>query len=310
MVDFVLHNEEYESGYLEQVQENLDLASNSGFSGIQVRSMMIDGDFEKDTVFSGDVTFNSRDPSGTAARPSERFDLQEHIGVKVHYNTPKQIIPQSDLARSNFSNELYSNQLGRNVAQNEWKYILNQSIRALKAAIPVEPTNNLTSLAFTKTDFVKALRPLKDNSEDVSGFLMARSTLFDVIEEGITQNRYGEVGPVVYGQSPGTLGLPVMASALESLDDGTNQWMFALFPEAMMITLNSNAPSVIIRENDDTENHFYTWSMDGTYNLKMRGISYTGNGGNVTDALLTTPANWAVVASSPENQAGTLTTFG
>ena len=108
MVDFVLHNEEYESGYLEQVQENLDLASNSGFSGIQVRSMMIDGDFEKDTVFDGDVTFQSRDPSGTAVRPEEKLDVQEHIGVKIHYNTPKQLIKKSDIFRSNFSIEKYS----------------------------------------------------------------------------------------------------------------------------------------------------------------------------------------------------------
>ena len=310
MPNFVLHHEEYESGYLEGVQENLALTSQAGFSGINVRSQMIRGDFEKETVFSGDVNFNSRDPAGTAPRPTERFDLEEHIGVKVHYNTPKQKIPQSDLQRSNFSNEAYSNKLGMNVAQNEFKFILNMSLKALKAAIPVEAANSLTSANFTKTDFVSALRPMKDNAEEAAGYVMARASMFDVIEEGITANRFGEVGPTVYGGSPGTLGIPVMASALDALDDGTNQWMFALYANAMQITLNSNAPSIVIRDNDDEENHFQTWSLDATYNLKLRGLSYVGTGGNVTEALLTNAANWQAVASSPENQCGTVTRFG
>lgn len=308
MPNFVLHNEEYESGYLEGVQENLAITSQAGFNGIKVESRLVKGDLEKDTIFSGDVTINGRDPSGSAARGSERFDMLEHVGVKVSYNTPKQIIPQADLQRSGFSNETYSNMLGKNVAQNEFKYVLSASLKAAKAALLAQAGLALTSAAFTKKDLSAALRPLKDNAENVAGYVAARSIMFDILDDAIDNNRYGESG-VVYGGGPGTLGLPVMATALDALDDGTNQWMMALFADAVNITLNSNAPSIVIRDNDDTENHYQTWSLDGAFNLKLRGLSYTGASGNVTEALLTNGANWSAL-NSVENLAGTVTTFG
>lgn len=308
MPNFVLHNEEYESGYLEGVQENLAITSQAGFSGINVQSQLMKGDLEKETIFTGDVSFQSRDPAATTARTEERLGMDEHIGVKVSYNTPKQIIPQSDLTRSGFSNEAYSNQLGRNVAQNEFKFILNMSLKALKAALLSVAGVSQTSAAFVKKDLNTILRPLKDNAGSVSGYVGARALMFDIVDNAIDGNNYSEAG-VVYGASPGTMGLPIMATALDALDDGTNQWLMALFANAMTITTNSNAPSVVIRDNDDTVNHYQTWSLDGAYNLKLRGLSYTGASGNVTEALLTTAANWTKVASD-EALAGSITTFG
>ncbi len=308
MANFILHDEEYESGYLEGVQENLAITSQAGFSGIKVTSELVKGDLEQETIFTGDVTFQSRDPEAVTARTSERFEMLEHNGVKVSYNTPKQVIPQSDLQRSNFSNEAYSNILGRNVAQNEFKFILNMSLKGLKAALTSVAGISLTSAAFEKQDLSAALRPLNDNAEKAAGFIAARALNFDMLDEAITNNRYGESG-VVYGASLGTLGLPVMATALDALDDGTNQWLMTLFEEAMTIKLNSNAPSIVVLDNDDTVNHYQTWSLDGAFNLKLRGLSYTGTSGSVTEALLTTGGNWLALGSD-ENLAGTITKFG
>lgn len=308
MPNFVIHNEEYESGYLEGVQENLAITSQAGFAGISVVSQLVKGDLEKETIFTGDVSFQSRDPAATTVRASERFGLDEHVGVKISYNTPKQIIPQSDLVRSNFSNEAYSNQLGRNVAQNEFKFILNMSLKALRSALLSVAAVSGTSAAFVKKDLNTILRPLKDNAGKVNGFLAARSLMFDIVDNAIDGNNYGESG-VVYGASPGTMGLPIMATALDAMDNGTNQWLMALFAEAMTITTDSNAPSIVIRQNDDTDNHYQTWSLDGAYNLKLKGLSYTGASGNVTEALVTAGANWTQLGSD-ENLAGSITQFG
>lgn len=307
MANFILHNEEYESGYLEGVQENLAITSQAGFNAINVQSQLMKGDLEKETIFTGDPTFQSRDPAATTARGEERLGMDEHIGVKVSYNTPKQIIPQSDLVRSGFSNEAYSNKLGQKVAQNEFKFILNMSLKALKAALLSVTGVSSASTVFVKKDLNTILRPLKDNAGSVSGYLAARGLMFDIVDNAIDGNNYSEAG-VVYGANPGTMGLPIMASALDALDDGTSQWLLALFADAMTITTNSNAPSIVIRENDDTNNHYQTWSMDGAYNLKLRGLSYTGNSGNVTEALLTAGANWAKVASD-EALAGSIITY-
>lgn len=307
MANFVLHNEEYESGYLEGVQENLAITSQAGFSGINITSEMVKGDLEKDTIFTGDVSFNHRDPTATTSRGSERFGMDEHVGVKVSYNTPKQIIPQADLARSGFSNEAYSNILGRNVAQNEFKFVLNASLKALKTAMSSVTAISLERDQFTKTDLSAALRPLKDNAESAAGFVAARSLQFDMLDEAITKNRFGESG-VVYGGGLGTLNLPMLATALDALDDGTNRWLMTLFQNAMTIKLNSNAPSIVIRQNDDTVNHYQTWSLDGAFNLSLKGFSYSGTSGNVTAALLTSGANWAKQGSD-ENLAGSIIKF-
>jgi len=309
MANFVLHNDEYESGYLEGVQENLAITSQAGFRAIKVTSEAVKGDFEKETIFTGDVTFQNRDPSGTAARNEERLGLAENVGVKVSYNTKRQIIPQSDLSRSGFDNMAYSNAMGRNVAQNEMKHILGISIAAAATAIGAVATNKIAqTAAFTKKDFVEALRPLQDQAPNVVGWLAATGLGFDVLSEAIEQNRYGEAG-VVYGASAGTLNIPFMSSALPDLMNGTKQRLLALFENAIEIKLNSSAPSIVINNHDDTENHYQTWSLDGGFNLKLRNTPYVGTGGNVTRALLTTPANWSTTGSNT-NLLGTMTEFG
>ncbi len=309
MATFVIHDDEYESGYLEGVQENLAITSQAGFKGIRVTSEAVKGDFEKETIFTGDVTFNNRDPSGTANRAESRLGLDENVGVKVSYNTDKMIIPTSDLSRSNFDRMAYSNAMGKNVAQNELKHVLGLAIAAAVTAIDTTASNSLAQTAsFDKKDFVAALRPLQDQAINVVGWLASTGLAFDVLAESIDSNRYGESG-VVYGASVGTLDRPMLSSALPELMDGTKQIMLALFEDAIEIKLNSSAPDVIMLPNHDTENHYYEWSLDGTFNLKLRNTPYTGVGGNVTKALLTTPANWGKTGSDT-NLLGTLTRFG
>jgi hypothetical protein len=311
MPNFIIHNEEYESGYLEGIQNNLMITSQSGFSGISLSSGMVRGDAEKETIFSGDITFNRRDPTGAANRNSERLDIRENIGVNIYYNTNKQIIPITDLTRSNFSNEEYSYSLGIKVAQAEMQYILNIAISAYVTATTKADASlvYINAGAFTKTDLIGLMRPLKDNASKIAGWLASTSLAFDVLSEATTQNRYGEAG-VVYGASAGTFNIPMLSSALSSLQaTGGEDYILALFKDAIDIKLDSKPPSIMIRDNDDTENHFQTWSMDGTFRLKLRNMPFIGATGNITDADLANQANWDKTCSV-ENLGGSLGMIG
>ena len=310
MPTFIIHNDEYESGYLEGIQENLSITSQSGFGGIVYRTGLIDGDFQKETVFSGDITFNERNPSGTTARATERLELKENIGVKVSYNTNKQKIPWNDLARSNFDNMAYSNALGVKVAQSEFKHCISLAIQAFIAATTKAGGGLLYTSggAFDKKDLINILSPLQDNSSKVSGFLSSRALAFDILEEAVVKNRYGE-GGVVYGAQAGTFNVPLMASALPALLNGTKSYIFALYDGAIEITADSNAPSVVIRDNDDTENHYQTWSLDGAFNIKLRNMPYIGAGGYVQGSMLSDVNNWDRTASI-ENLGGSIGLIG
>jgi len=310
MAKFVLHNEEYESGYIEGVQENLEITSQSGFSPINVMSQAVKGDYEKETILTGDIDFSSRDTNGTAARGIENLEFAENIGVKASYKTKRVKIPYADIARSGFSNEMYSNALGKKAAQAEMKYVLSL---ALKSAITAMEANAAifvpTGAAWDKKDFIEAMRPLKDQAQNIQGWLTSTGLGFDLLAEATDKNRYGESG-VVYGASAGTFNIPMMTTALPALMDTTKHYLMGLYEDAIEIKLNSTAPSVVIKEWDDEENHYQTWSLDGACNIKLRNTPFIGtSAGNATEAILTTPANWGKTGSDT-NLMGSLTKVG
>ena len=147
----------------------------------------------------------------------------------------------------------------------------------------------------------KGMRKFGDKFGRISLWVMNSDTYFDIVDEALTNQIYGESEIVIYGGLPGTLGKPVLVTDLIEDDDA-----FGLQTGAVTVT-ESQAPGFRAYDINDEENLAIGMRAEGTFNLDLLGYSWdTSKGANPTLALLGADANWKKHATSNKMTAGTL----
>ena len=180
---------------------------------------------------------------------------------------------------------------------------LQYGLTALKAAITSNP--DMVAKGSIATDGRKALtkgmRKFGDKFGRISLWVMNSDTYFDIVDEALTNQVYGESELVIYGGLPGTLGKPVLVTDLVGDNDA-----FGLQAGALTVT-ESQAPGFRAYDINDEENLAIGMRAEGTFNLDLLGYSWdSSKGANPTLALLGADANWQKYATSNKMTAGTL----
>ncbi|MDC5303217.1 major capsid protein, partial [Acinetobacter baumannii] len=180
---------------------------------------------------------------------------------------------------------------------------LQYSLASLKAAI----SSNIDMVAkgSIAVDGRKALtrgmRKFGDKFGRISLWVMNSDTYFDIVDDAITKQIYGESEIVIYGGLPGTLGKPVLVTDAVGDDDA-----FGLQMGAVTVT-ESQVPGFRAYDINDEENLGIGMRAEGTFNLDILGYSWdTTKGINPDLTLLGSSANWLKHATSNKMTAGTL----
>ena len=128
---------------------------------------------------------------------------------------------------------------------------------------------------------------------------MNSSLFFDIIDEAIDCERTEEIGTVIYGGSPGTLGRPVLVTDVASDDT-----ILGLQAGAISI-IESQAPGVRSYQINDRTNLAMGFRGEGVFNIEVLGFSYNGSA-NPDKTSLGTSDNWKQYATDDKNCAGVL----
>ncbi|MEO3357257.1 major capsid protein [Acinetobacter haemolyticus] len=300
--DMIIYNELAQTAYLERLQDNLNVFNQASNGAIRYVNEIIQGDFKEESFYRVGGSIEHRDVNSTAKVTAKKIGAGESIGVKVPYKYGPYASSEEAFKRRARSPEEFAMIVGQDLADALVSGRLQYGLTAMKAAISSNPA--MVAQGNIATDGRKALtkaqRKFGDKFGRISLWVMNSDTYFDLVDDALTNQIYGESEIVVYGGLPGTLGKPVLVTDIVGDDD-----VFGLQQGALTVT-ESQAPGFRAYDINDEENLAIGMRAEGTFNLDLLGYSWDKQKGeNPTLALLGSDANWIKHATSNKMTAGT-----
>ncbi|CAM2993472.1 major capsid protein [Acinetobacter celticus] len=301
--DMVIYNQLAQTAYLERLQDNLNVFNQASNGAIRYVNNVIQGDFDQKSFYRVGGGIEHRDVNSTAKVTPKKIGAGEMVGIKTPYKYGPYSSTEEAFKRRARSPEEFAEIIGYDLADALVAGRLQYGLTALKAAITSNP--DMIAKGSIATDGRKALtkgmRKFGDKFGRISLWVMNSDTYFDIVDEALTNQVYGESELVIYGGLPGTLGKPVLVTDMVGDNDA-----FGLQAGALTVT-ESQAPGFRAYDINDEENLAIGMRAEGTFNLDILGYSWDASkGANPTLALLGADANWQKYATSNKMTAGTL----
>ncbi|TCM62312.1 hypothetical protein EC844_12540 [Acinetobacter calcoaceticus] len=301
--DMIIYNQLAQTAYLERLQDNLNVFNQASNGAIRYVNQIVAGNFDQKSFYRVGGSIEHRDVNSVAKVASKKLGSGESVGVKVPFKYGPYASTEEAFKRRARSPAEFAEITGQDLADALVSGRLQYGLTALKAAITSNP--DMIAKGNIATDGRKALtrgmRKFGDKFGRISLWVMNSETYFDIVDEALTNQIYGESEIVIYGGLPGTMGKPVLVTDLVGDGDA-----FGLQTGALTVT-ESQAPGFRAYDINDEENLAIGMRAEGTFNLDLLGYSWdTSKGENPTLALLGADANWRKHASSNKMTAGTL----
>lgn len=302
--DMVIYNRLAQTAYLERLQDNLDVFNTASNGAIIYRNEIIEGDFDKKAFYKVGGSIEHRDVNSTSKVTPKKIGAGEAVGVKCPYKYGPYASTEEAFKRRARTPEEFAMLIGQDMADALMEGRLKYALAALDAAIGGNAA--MVAQGNIATDGRKALtrgmRTFGDKFGRIALWVMNSDTYFDIVDDAITKQIYGESEIVVYGGLPGTLGKPVLVT-----DQVPTDKAFGLQGGAIQ-AVESQAPGFRTWDINDEENLAMGIRGEGTFNLELMGYSWkdTVGGANPTLAAIGATANWQKHAGSNKMTAGVL----
>lgn len=302
--DMIVYNQLAQTAYLERIQDNLNVFNAASNGAIVYESQAIEGDLKKDAFYKVGGSIEHRDVNSTAVVTPKKIGAGEAVGVKVPYKYGPYASTEEAFKRRARTPEEFAMIVGQDMADALMVGRLQYSLAALGAAIGGNA--DMIAAGDIETDGRKALtrgmRKFGDKFGRISLWVMNSDTYFDIVDDALTTQIYGESEVVVYGGLPGTMGKPVLVSDQVPTDSA-----FGLQSGAIRV-LESQAPGFRAYDINDLENLAIGIRSEGTFNIEMLGYSWIDATGGINPnlAALAASANWTKHATSNKMTAGVL----
>lgn len=300
--DMIIYNQLAETAYLERLQDNLNVFNQASNGAIVYRNELIKGDFDLETFYKIGGSIAHRDVNSVNPVSGEKIGMGEKAGVKTPYKYGPYQSTEEAFKRRARSTAEFANLVGQDLADALMVGRLQYGLASVKAAISGNSNMSVTgSIAIDgRKALTKAMRPMGDKFGRIALWVMNSDTYFDLVDEALTNQIYGESEIVVYGGLPGTLGKPVLVTDLVGDNDA-----FGLQAGAVTIT-ESQVPGFRLYDINDQENFAVGARAEGTFNIDLLGYSWkTSAGENPTLTKLSNSSNWQKHATSDKMTAGT-----
>lgn len=302
--DMKIYNDLAQTAYLERIQDNLEVFNAASNGAITYRSEAIEGDLKKRSFYKVGGSIEHRDVNSTAAVVTKKIGSGESVGVKVPYKYGPYASTEEAFKRRARSPEEFAIIIGQDMADALMVGRLQYALTSLEAAISGNAA--MVAQGNIATDGRKALtrgmRKFGDKFGRLALWVMNSETYFDIVDQSLTEQIYGESDIVVYGGLPGTLGKPVLVTDQAPVDKA-----FGLQVGAISV-IESQAPGFRAYDINDQENLAIGIRSEGVFNLELLGYSWKDavGGTNPNPAAIASAANWAKHASSNKMTAGVL----
>ncbi|MTD09893.1 phage capsid protein [Acinetobacter sp. YIM 103518] len=300
--DMIIYNRLAETAYLERLQDNLNVFNQASNGAIVYKNELIKGDFDLETFYKIGGSIAHRDVNSQEGVSGKKIGMGETAGVKTPYKYGPYESTEEAFKRRARSTAEFAQLVGQDLADALMVGRLQYGLASVKAAISgnADMVATGTIAVDGRKALTKAMRPMGDKFGRIALWVMNSDTYFDLVDEALTNQIYGESEIVVYGGLPGTMGKPVLVTDLVGDNDA-----FGLQAGAVTIT-ESQVPGFRLYDINDQENLGVGARAEGAFNIDLLGYSWdTTKGENPTLAELGASANWKKHASSNKMTAGT-----
>lgn len=303
--DVIIYNEQVQTAYLERIQDVTDIFNASSNGAIVLRTEAIEGNFNRSAFYELNGSLSHRDVNSAADPGFSKIGMDEMIGVKTPWKYGPYAATEESFKRRNRSPEEFSQLIGQDMAQATLKYMIQASFGALSAAILANAGMHVNASWANdgKKVLTRGMRKFGDRFNRIALFAMDSERYFDLVDQAIVNKVFEEAGFVIYGGSPGTMGIPILVSDLVPDD-----MIFGLQAGAIEV-VESQAPGVRQYDINNQENLARGYRGEGTFNVELLGYSWNVDGGavaNPTLAQISTGANWRKYATSDKATAGVI----
>ena len=304
--DFVIYNEQVQTGILEAVADNIQLFNERSNNAIILESEFTMGDFKSEAFFQavGDV-IQHRDTTSLDDLDASKLTQIEAKAVDMARTGMFEATLDS-FRRAGLSAEDFSERVGQALGEAIVKDMVKTALIGVIASVGsnadmvVDDSENdikQTSLSLGKAKF-------GDRLDAVRAFVMHSDNYYKLVGDAIVDQRDTVGGVAVNSGTIHTQGLPVIVTDLAPLKTDTELITLALVAGAVTVTEN-HSPETVTEAVTGKANLIMRTQTEYTFLAEFAGYSYKG-GANPDDATFGASANWEKIATSNKHTAGAL----
>ena len=318
--DWKVYQDEYAAAYAERVAQSLNVLEARGNGAIVIQDANVPGQYVKQAFFkmpSGLVSRRIATGTGSTSAVTPVTVAQgENVDVRLSRKIGPVDVTFDSLRKTGITPETFSMWLGQMMADARMQYMLNDALRAARAAINKTATmydkSALTSKTLNRAALSAGMAKLGDQRDAVVAWVTHSKSYGDLVTEAITPTAGAESiiqGVALYGAAPPSLGRPVFVTDSAALvDDVTvdKYYTLGLVPGAIRIRVDGQLAAPIIQEVTGLENLCLRIQAEADWFVGILGYAYdvTNGGANPDDTALATTTNWDLAATSYKQSAG------
>lgn len=312
--DFVVRDELLRTILVETIAQNVGVLAENGNS-INVVTNAQEGNYVKTAFFdrpSGGVA--RRDPASTALLTPAKITQDEHIGVKLNRKYGPFGMTLDSFRKIGGTAEDFTEFLGRNLAEEMTKEMLNTTVAALVAAIRNNSgvVHDHAALGANKTASIDALLKGQAKFGDAWGRLVNwvnNSAVLHALMQNQAATAVGNVADItIINGGASTVGKPMFATdapAFTTAGTPGEYHILGLVENAALVEVSED---VFVATDMEVLNDNLPLVYHGiwAYTLTMKGYSWdiTNGGANPADSAVATGSNWDKVVASDKDTAG------
>lgn len=298
----------------EMIMQNTE-AFEAGTNGaIRVATENIMGDLQETSMLQEiSSLIGRRDISADTDATIKGIDSRDENNIKMYWGTGLIQFKAVDATRYGSDSMAFSVAIGEQIGKGIITYLLNNSIRAVRASIESTGLVGAGGLVtgdgtadVTPTLLNSSLIPMGDNSGKVVCWIMKYVSYNQLVGDALASGGADVAFGALYQGTTGTLGKPVYITDSVGLDMTVGVGILGLTVEAIIATETATRQFLSGYEKGK-ENIVYEIQGEGEFMLNVKGFSWkSASGLNPTEANVGTAANWELKASDKKSSAGVL----
>lgn len=313
--DFKIYEDQFYGAYNDTIAQNVNVfnaGSNNAIRMVQLESV---GNFRKEAYFANIANLlTRRDITSTSSVTDDELTSDETISPKLARRF--QVANTFDSFRKiGITGEEFASYVGEQAAAAKLQDMLNTSLLCAVTGLRKQTTTfhnrgSSASNTLRYTYLTAALEKFGDRMDDIVLWVFHSHSFIDLVDTTISSLQNTTALPTVQNGIVGTINRPYIITDSSSLintdgvTSGTNSYYTLGLTAAGLAALETEPEMVLFDRVTGLENLTFRVQGEHSYNVEVKGFSYTSATVNPNDATLGNTSNWTLKRNSIKSTAG------
>lgn len=307
--DFVIRDEQYNEGFVETLNKNLNIFNASSRGAIRIVTKEEEGHYAKTRFFDRPTLVSRRDITSTATVADTALTQDELISVKLNRRIGPHSVSRDALKKIGSDQGEFSFLMGQQVAEQVLEAYMEAALISVESALYGQSgaTVDANDSTLAHADLLTGLEKFGDQQGKIKTWVMHSAPMFDLMNANITVASGNVANMTLVDANIASFNRPIIAVDSTGLQvGGTPDYAVLGLVENAVVVTETERPFVTLDFVSGYDNMFYRFQGEFAFNVEVKGFKWdTTNGGiNPTDATLGTTTNWDLAVANIKDAAG------